>query len=138
MDKWQATDPNSVWLEPLQYVDASGSELPQAPELSYTALASYEWSLANGMMMEVAADISYTDETTGGVLPENATEDYTVANARISIGSAEGNWRTMLWVRNLADEDYYPSAFWAGNGPFGRTMGMPRTYGVTFSYFIGQ
>ena len=91
-----------------------------------------------GMMMEVAADVSYTDETTGGVLPENATEDYTVANARISIGSAEGNWRTMLWVRNLADEDYYPSAFWAGNGPFGRTMGMPRTYGVTFSYFIGQ
>jgi iron complex outermembrane receptor protein len=38
----------------------------------------------------------------------------------------------------LADEDYYPSAFWAGNGPFGRSMGMPRTYGVTFSYFIGQ
>jgi iron complex outermembrane receptor protein len=138
VDKWQATDPASVWLEPLQYVDASGSELPQAPELSYTALASYEWSLENGMMMEVAADISYTDETTGGVLPENATEDYTVANARISIGDAGGNWRTMLWVRNLADEDYYPSAFWAGNGPFGRSMGMPRTYGVTFSYFIGQ
>ena len=44
----------------------------------------------------------------------------------------------MAWVRNLTDEDYYPSAYTGGNGPYVRTYGMPRTYGVTFSYFIGQ
>jgi iron complex outermembrane receptor protein len=44
----------------------------------------------------------------------------------------------MAWVRNLTDEDYYPSAYAGGNGPYVRTWGMPRTYGVTFSYAIGQ
>ena len=44
----------------------------------------------------------------------------------------------MAWVRNLTDEDYYPSAYTGGNGPYVRTYGMPRTYGVTFSYAIGE
>jgi iron complex outermembrane receptor protein len=44
----------------------------------------------------------------------------------------------MGWVKNLSDEDYYPSAYGGGNGPYVRTWGMPRTYGVTVSYFIGQ
>ena len=46
--------------------------------------------------------------------------------------------RVMGWVKNLSDEDYYPSAYGGGNGPYVRTWGMPRTYGVTVSYFIGQ
>jgi iron complex outermembrane receptor protein len=39
-----------------------------------------------------------------------------------------------LWVRNVADEDYYASAFLGGNGPYVRSMGMPRTVGVSLSY----
>ena len=135
VDEWQAVDvANSEWLVTTARFDASGSELPQAPELSYTALISYDTSITENLVLGVAADVSYTDETSGGVALDRATEDYMVINSRISIGDVSEKWRAMLWVRNVADEDYYPSAFIGGNGPYVRSMGMPRTVGVTFSY----
>jgi iron complex outermembrane receptor protein len=137
IDKWQAVDADkSEWLVQTSYFDASGGKLAQAPELSYTALASYEWRTSGDYLMGIAADVSYTDDTSGGVLREDATEDYTILNARVSLSDASGKWKTMIWVRNLADEDYYPSAFLGGNGPYVRSMGMPRTAGVSFSYSL--
>jgi iron complex outermembrane receptor protein len=46
----------------------------------------------------------------------------------------DGQWRAMLWSRNVTDEDYFPSAHTGGNGPYVRRMGMPRTVGVTLDY----
>jgi iron complex outermembrane receptor protein len=136
--KWDAVDPDaSSWPETVTR-DASGAELPQAPEWSYTAMVAYEWTVGDNLMMEVAGDMMYTDETTGGVRVEEATEDYTLFNARLSLGALDRQWRAMLWARNLTDEDYYPSAYVGGNGPFVRSQGMPRTYGVTLSYYFGQ
>ncbi len=136
--KWNAVDPDqSSWPVTVRR-DVSGIELAQAPEWSYAGLVSYEWPLANGLVMEVAGDVSFTDDTSGGVSPENATEDYTLFNARLGVGSADGQWRALLWTRNLTDEDYYPAAYTGGNGPFVRSYGMPRTYGVTLNYNFGQ
>lgn len=137
--KWQAVDTaNSSYPNNINYYDASGQELAMAPDFSYTLYARYELSLGNSLMMDISADLNHTGSTTGGPRPEDATEDYTVANARIGLGSQDGSWRVMGWVKNLSDEDYYPSAYGGGNGPYVRTWGMPRTYGVTVSYFIGQ
>jgi iron complex outermembrane receptor protein len=137
--KWQAVDTaNSSYPNNINYYDASGQELAMAPDFSYTLFARYEFSLGGSLMMDVSADLNHTGSTTGGPRPEDATEDYTVANARIGVGSQDGAWRVMGWVKNLSDEDYYPSAYGGGNGPYVRTWGMPRTYGVTVSYFIGQ
>lgn len=137
--KWDAVDrANSSWPGNVNYYDASGQSLAMTPELSYTLFARYEFAIGADMVMDISADMNFTDSTTGGPRPEDATEDYAVANARIGIGSANGDWRVMAWVKNLADEDYYPSAYTGGNGPFVRTNGMPRTYGLTFSYFIGN
>ena len=137
IDKWQAVDADkSEWLVQTTYFDASGGKLAQAPELSYTALVSYEWRTSGDYLIGIAADVSYTDDTSGGVLKEDATEDYTILNTRVSLSDATGKWKTMIWVRNLADEDYYPSAFIGGNGPYVRSMGMPRTVGVSFSYSL--
>ena len=136
--KWQAVDQDaSSWPVTITR-DVSGEELPQAPELQFTALLSYEWSLGENLILEVAGDVSYTDETSGGVRVEEATDDYTLVNARVAIGSMDRKWRTMLWARNLTDEDYFPSAYVGGNGPFVRSYGMPLTYGVTLSYNFGQ
>jgi iron complex outermembrane receptor protein len=88
--------------------------------------------------MDIAADVTYTDSTTGAVEPANATDDYTIFGARLGLGAADGKWRAMLWGRNLTDEDYYPAAYQGGNGPYIRVQGMPLTYGVTISYFTGQ
>ena len=137
--EWQAVDrATSSWPGNINYYDASGQELAMTPDFSYTVFARYETAITNSLMLDVSADYNQTGETTGGPRPEDATEDYGVANARIGIGSNGGEWRVMAWVRNLTDEDYYPSAYGGGNGPYVRTWGMPRTYGVTFSYAIGQ
>jgi len=137
--KWQAVDAaNSSYPNNINYYDASGQDLAMTPDFSYTLFARYEFPIGNNLTMDVSADVNYTGETTGGPRPEDATEDYSVANARIGVGSVDGSWRVMGWVKNLADEDYYPSAYGGGNGPYVRTWGMPRTMGVTFSYFIGK
>ncbi len=135
--EWNAVVPIPSFPEVFRE-DASGAELPQAPEWSYNLMAQYEWPMGDSLVMEVAGDLSYTDETTGGIRPEEATDDYTIYNARIGIGAANGEWRALLWGRNITDEDYYPSAYLGGNGPYIRSYGMPRTYGVTLSYFFGS
>lgn len=135
---WDAVDTEASSWPNTVYRDVSGNELSQSPDWQYSGLVKYEWPLGERFMMEVAGDVSYTDETTGGIRPEEATEDYAIYGARLGIGSADGQWRAMLWGRNLTDEDYYPSAYTGGNGPYVRSQGMPRTYGVTLSYFFGQ
>jgi iron complex outermembrane receptor protein len=136
--KWDAVDRDaSAWPTTVTR-DVSGNELSQSPEWSFTGLAKYEWPLGDRLVMEVAADFSFTDETTGGINIEEATDDYTIWNARIGISSSDGDWRALLWSRNITDEDYFPSAYVGGNGPFVRSYGMPRTYGVTLSYFFGE
>ncbi|MBT6334133.1 MAG: TonB-dependent receptor [Halieaceae bacterium] len=137
--KWQAVDrATSSYPNNINYYDASGQELAMTPDFSYTLYARYEMPITNSLMLDLSADYNQTGKTTGGPRPEDATEEYGVANARVGLGSSSGNWRVMAWVRNLTDEDYYPSAYTGGNGPYVRTYGMPRTYGLTFSYFIGQ
>ncbi|QIB64569.1 TonB-dependent receptor [Kineobactrum salinum] len=136
--KWNAVDPAaSAWPVTVRR-DVSGIELAQAPEWAYTAMVSYQWPVAQGLMMEVAGDVSFTDDTTGGIDPENSTEDYTLFNARLGLGPDSGQWRALLWARNLTDEDYYPAAYTGGNGPYVRSYGMPRTYGITLSYNTGR
>lgn len=136
--EWDAVDPEASSWPVTVTRDVSGAELPQAPKWQYTALLSYQWSVGENLVMDVAGDYSYTDDTSGGVRPEEATDDYGIVNARVALGADDGSWRAMAWARNLTDEDYYPSAYTGGNGPFVRTYGMPRTYGVTLSYFFGQ
>jgi iron complex outermembrane receptor protein len=136
--KWNAVDTElSVWPDTV-YFDASGADLPQAPEWSYMALAKYEWPLGDSLVLDVGGDVVYTDSTTGSIRAEDATDSYTLFNARAGIGSADGKWRAYVWGKNVTDEDYYPSAYTGGNGPYIRVQGMPRTYGVTLSYAFGQ
>ena len=132
--EWQATDPVlSVWPNVVTF-DASGTELPQAPKWSGNALASYRWPVGTGLYLQLGADVSYTDTTSGGANAfAFATKAYTLVNARVALGDADGRWSAELWSRNLTDEFYYPSAYVA-NGPFVRVAGMPRTVGVSLDY----
>lgn len=132
--EWQATDPFlSVWPNVVTF-NASGTELPQAPRWSYNAAVSYRWPVSNDLYMQVGADASYVDTTSGGANAfAFATKAYTLGNARIALGDADGKWVAQLWGRNITDEFYYPSAF-VGNGPYVRMVGMPRTVGVSLDY----
>ena len=114
--------------------DASGIELAQAPELQYNILARYEWNLTESWLVGLMGNLNFKDDTSGGAQTEDATEDYTVINAAISFDNLESGWGIQVWSRNVTDEEYYPAAYTGGNGPFVRSMGLPRTYGITFEY----
>ncbi|NIB42285.1 TonB-dependent receptor [Pseudomaricurvus alkylphenolicus] len=134
VEKWEAVDPAaSAWPTVVTH-DVSGIELAQAPEWQYNGQIKYEWPLGETLVMEVGTDFSFQGETSGGVAIEDATDDFWVVNAQVAVGSTDGQWRAMLWSRNLTDEYYYPAAYQGGNGPYVRSAGTPNTYGVTFDY----
>ena len=134
VDEWMAVDPGaSRWPNTVRR-DASGIELAQAPELQYNLLARYDLPLDNTWLLSFGGDLNYKDDTSGGAQIEDATDDYLVLNARVTLRNLQGGWSAQLWSRNLTDEYYYPAAYTGGNGPFVRSVGLPRTYGVTFTY----
>lgn len=136
--EWDAVDGDlSAWPVTVTR-DVSGAELPAAPELQVSSLLSYTFDVSDSLYMEVAGDVNYTDTLPGDIRAEEATDSYTIVNARVSLGADDGKWRAMLWARNLTDEDYFPSAYTGGNGPYVRSYGMPLTYGVTLSYYFGE
>jgi len=134
IEKWNAVDPDASSWPVVVRRDASGIDLAQSPEWTYNGLLKYEWSVAENMIMDVAADFAFQDATTGGVEPADATDDYAIVNGRIGLSADDAKWRVLLWGRNLTDEYYYPAAYQGGNGPYVRSVGMPRTYGVDVSY----
>lgn len=135
--EWMAVDRNnSAWPNVVR-MDVSGIELAQSPDLQYTIMLAKEWALGGDKILDAAIDYSYTDSTTGGAQPSDATEDYGITNARIGYGASDGKWRVLLWSRNLTDEDYYPAAYNGGNGPFVRVHGLPMTWGASLEYNFG-
>lgn len=134
VEEWQAIDQQvSAWPTVVRR-DASGLELAQSPEWTYNATLQYQWALQSGHQIELGMDYSYQDETSGGVAPEAATDDYELVNLRAALVSPNEKWRVMAWVRNAFDEYYFPAAYRGGNGPYVRSAGMPRSAGVRLSY----
>ena len=132
--EWQAVDTAaSAWPNTVLR-DASGIELAQSPRWQYHALFRYEWPVSENLVMDVGGDIAYKDETSGGATIEDATDSYTIANARIGLGAADGGWRAMLWGKNVTDKYYYPAAYTGGNGPYVRSVGMPATFGLSLDF----
>jgi iron complex outermembrane receptor protein len=114
--------------------DASGRELPNAPKFSGNVLLAYEIPVGR-FNVTPALDVVHRGSSSGDITPENFREEYTLAGLRVALGLAEKSpWRTQFWVRNLTDEQYYVSGQAGGNFTYARTMGMPRTWGVTFEY----
>ena len=128
----QVDTANSAWPV-IVYMDGSGQELAQSPEWQYNGTATYEWALNDNFIMSIAGDLSYKDDTQG-LRTQVYSEDYLILGARVVLMPQDGQWRAMLWSRNVTDEDYFPSAHTGGNGPYVRRMGMPRTVGVTLDY----
>ncbi|MCF8474233.1 MAG: TonB-dependent receptor [Emcibacter sp.] len=131
--EWEATSNDSAWPTVITF-DASGRELAMTPRWQLNAAVDYEWAVSDNMMMKLGGDMSFKDKTTGGAQDSDATDSYIVANLRAILSPADGNWQLMVWSKNIFNEYYYPAAYTGGNGPFIRSVGMPRTFGATISY----
>jgi iron complex outermembrane receptor protein len=134
VQEWMAVSNDSVWPNVI-YFDASGIELPSAPRWQLNGGLDYSHDLANNLKVHFGVDGNYKGHTSGGAVGiQAATAAYAIYNARIGLGNADDTWTVMLWSRNLFDKYYYPAAYQGGNGPWVRSVGMPRTIGITGEY----
>ncbi len=114
--------------------DASGLELPNAPKFSGNFEVAYAIALGRYSLTPVV-DVIHRGKTTGDIQRENYRAKYTLTDFRLTLAEAEKDtWSAQAWVRNVFDKDYYVSGQTGGNFTYARTMGLPRTYGVTFEY----
>ena len=114
---------------------ATGSELPNAPEITFSSMIGYEWPITGALMANVAFGADFQDSVSYDIIrnPPQAQEgSYWLYDARVGIGAADDRWDISLWGKNLADEQYRSQVIFSSVG-YGETWGMPRTYGVTFS-----
>lgn len=114
---------------------ALGTELTNAPQWQYNALAAYEFGIADGLLLRTVVDASYTDDFKVNLEENDAhlMDGYTLVNARIALVSESGDWEVAAWGRNLFDK-FYTLANSFGNDNFGSATGPGRTYGISASY----
>ena len=115
---------------------ATGSELPNSPELNLNGIVRYQWPVGESLMADAMIDFSYQDDVAFDIVrqPQEAMEDsYWLLNARAGLSSQSGAWALHLWARNLADEQYRTQVIFSSVG-FGESWGMPRTYGLSIDF----
>lgn len=117
----------------------SGRQLTNAPRTVVTGSLTWNKPINNNLELLFNATARWQDDiNTGSDLdPEKDEPAYTLVNARIGLGQAEGTWSVEAWANNLLDEEFAQVAFdiplQSDNG-FGAFLGEQRTYGVTFRY----
>jgi iron complex outermembrane receptor protein len=115
-------------------VDASGSNLRQAPEHSGSLTAAYDVPLSSGASLRFRVDYSYVDEQINDYIQqETVTEEVKLWDARASWQSANGNWEVAVWGKNLSDEEWISHSYVIGPGVIG-VFGAPQTYGATVTW----
>ena len=148
--------------------DFSGQKFPNAPEWQANLDMQYEWTFGDGIIGFVGMSANYQDETTGFFVDEckDPTQPCTreksittctgdcpdlvpnfqgntdlIINERLLIDLRAGfetqNWRVWAWGRNITDK-YYWNQVAHVNDVLLRYTGMPRTYGVSVSYRMGN
>jgi iron complex outermembrane receptor protein len=117
-------------------VDLAGNDFNFAPEIEVTLIADYTWPLTNSLDIGVGGDISYSSETNAVITGEElfTIDAYTVANARVHLGSVDGDWKATIWARNITDEVYTSGMFETGADTIARYVGMTRTWGISLDY----
>ncbi len=133
--------------------DLSGKRLNYTSPWTGNLFATWSDEFSNGMNWYLRGEVAYRDDILFFPdLDPAATEDaYTVLNASMGLSSEAGNWDVILWIKNLADEEYITAANRArdSNGlpqftgidpveGYRVTPGPERTYGLTLKYRFGD
>ena len=114
-----------------------GSELPNAPKFSANFSIRYEKEIGDNYLM--FAQLDGTTRSDHFAKPESIDlfelKGYTLLNASVVFEPMSSDWKVTAWVKNLTDESYYTYINdLSFAGAMIKTPGMPRTYGVKFSY----
>lgn len=118
------------------------SEMPYAPQVSYSATLDYARPIVSGLVLEGHLNYSYQDESESGIVvgTSQLNDDYGLWDASVSLSQipvAGGTLKVTLWGKNLTDEEYVVSnvgAFAMFGAAEISPFGDPRTYGLTIHY----
>lgn len=115
-------------------VDASGSDLRQAPENSGALTAAYNIPLSSGANIDLRVDYTYVDEQIMDYIQQKTiVEEATLFDARASWTSADEAWNVAVWGKNLTDEEWISHSYVIGPGVIG-VYAPPQTYGVSLTW----
>lgn len=115
-----------------------GNTTAYTPEISFDVIVSYDIPLDSGASINLQADAVYSDDIFFTNLNDTfvGQESYWLTGARIGFTTADENWNASLWVKNLADEEYFVGGFefLSLGGTYYGFSGDPRTIGASISY----
>ncbi|MEX0733247.1 MAG: TonB-dependent receptor [Steroidobacteraceae bacterium] len=115
-----------------------GNEIPNAPSVSFSGRARYQWPVSGTLAAAIQTDFTYVDEHF--LEPNNreylSEDGYFIANARLSLLSQDERWSVSAWVKNLGDEEYRTAAqdLALSLGFSEIVVGVPTTWGLEFEY----
>ncbi|WP_428818829.1 TonB-dependent receptor [Microbulbifer sp. MCCC 1A16149] len=119
-----------------QEVDVVGNQLNNAPGLSVSSLARYEFGVTDELGAALQLGVNWTDDYYLSITnePYSKEEGGTLVNARAELFQEAGDWNLALWGRNLTDRHYRTST--NDDGVFSNysNWSAPRTFGATLSY----
>jgi iron complex outermembrane receptor protein len=107
-------------------------------ELVYSVTGTYTQPVGQNLELILRGEAQYSSEfalVTGLDPRPIANQDaFTLYNASVTLGAADGAWGLQFWGRNIFEEDYvkggFPAVGYLGSS-FNVYPGDPRTYGLT-------
>lgn len=116
-------------------VDVSGNDLPNAPNVKFSAGAQYTIRFGNGMTLVPRADLTYTGEQFSRSF--NSSVDripgFEQVNAQVQLNGAEDRWFVRAFVQNLFDSNAITGKYVTDQsaGLFTNIFTLePRRYGI--------
>ncbi|WP_293353810.1 TonB-dependent receptor [Phenylobacterium sp.] len=122
-------------------LDYKGFEFAYAPKYQASAIIMYDRSITDDLGFAATLSANYQSRSFallgGDRLPDvgsNLTiKGYSLFNLSAGVYGPDHKWGATLWVKNLTDRVYATNVV-QGQDYYARTMGMPRTYGLSLSY----
>lgn len=114
-------------------IDASGTQLRQAPENSFNLDLNYHVPLDKNGTLDFNIHFSHVDEERMDYISDNPViEERNLTDARITWRSDDDRYEVSLWGQNLFDKGYTAHTYIIGPGSIG-VWGAPRTFGISMN-----
>jgi iron complex outermembrane recepter protein len=126
--RYTSVDPE---MPELGLQDVSGNPLPQAPEFTVMAGASYSLLTDNGIV-DFRGEVFHSDDYNFRIFdnPNDEQKAYTLFNLFVSYADPSDTYEVRAFVKNASDEEYYQFLLYSGTTGRAGAYAQPRTWGV--------
>lgn len=130
----QDTDPDSATYGTFvtSTDDASGNDMPRAPDFSGNIGLHYAQSAGSGML-DLNANYYYTTKVYFDSVSQFSQDGYGLLSLRATYTTGDGDWAFAVYGNNVTDEKYRNQVL-PGSYAIQQTYGEPATAGVSVTY----